>query len=340
MVKSRRLSMEQRVRVLVLKEEGYSTTQIAKRVGSSQSAVVKILQKSTETGTVADRARSGRPRSSSKRQDRVLRRISLADRKLTSPQLLRQWQDKCGIAVSPSTVRKRCLEFGLRGCKARRKPLLTDVQRKNRVQWAKKHSKWSCNMWEKVLFSDESTFCLFGDQAHVYVRRFPGEEYKPECLNVSVKYPLKVMVWGCMAASGVGRLHIVEGTVNAAKYMSILQKCMIPSAKQLFPDDYVFQDDNAPCHRAKVVLELKKKMKISTLDWPAQSPDLNPIENLWHKVAVEISRSLPGNKRELIESLIAAWNRVVTRDYLISLVHSMPRRCKAVLKSKGWPIKY
>jgi hypothetical protein len=73
-----------------------------------------------------------------------------------------------------------------------------------------------------VLFSDESTFCLFGDQAHAYVRRFPGEEYKPECINVSVKHPLKIMVRGCMAASGVGRLHIVEGMVNTAKYNDTL----------------------------------------------------------------------------------------------------------------------
>ena len=242
--------------------------------------------------------------------------------------------------VATSTVRRRCLEFGLRGCKARRKPLVTDAQRKCRITWARKYSDWTCEMWEKVLFSDESTFCFFGDQAHAHVRRFPGEEYKPECLNITVKHPLKIMVWGCMAAKGVGRLHIVEGIVNADKYINILQHCMIPSAQQLFQGTYFFQDDNAPCHRAKVVVAWMKQNNISTIDWPAQSPDLNPIENLWHKIAVEISKCRPGSKRELIESLIAAWNRVVTRDHLIKLVHSMPARCKAVLKSKGWPIKY
>jgi transposase len=313
MAKCKQMDKEKRIRVSVLAEEGYSCRQIAKRVGCSHSAVVKLLQKKNETGSVADRSRSGRPRLSNDRQDRVLRRTSLADRRLTSPQLVRQWREKCGVMASPSTVRKRCLEFGLRGCKARRKPLLSDAQRKCRVEWAKKYLKWTCKQWEKVLFSDESTFCLFGDQAHAYVRRFPGEEYKPECINVSVKHPLKIMVWGCMAASGVGRLHIVEGMVNAAKYIDILQKCMIPSAEKLFRDRFIFQDDNAPCHRAKLVSAWKKQNKIVTLDWPAQSPDLNPIENLWHRIALEISKRRPGTKRELIESLIAAWNRVVTR---------------------------
>lgn len=217
---------------------------------------------------------------------------------------------------------------------------MSDVQRKKRIQWARKHSSWTCEKWEKVLFSDESTFCLFGNQAHTYVRRFPGEEFKPECLNVTVKHPLKIMVWGCMAANGVGRLHIVDGMVNGAKYITILQKCMLPSAEQLFPGRFLFQDDSAPCHRAKLVMNWKRQHKIESLDWPAQSQDLNPIENLWHKVALEISRKRPTSKRELIESLITAWNRVVRHDHLVKRVHSMPKRCRQVIKNKGWPTKY
>ena len=134
------------------------------------------------------------------------------------------------------------------------------------------------------------------------------------------------MVWGCMAARGVGRLHIVEGMVNADTYMNVLQTCMIPSAKQFFQGSFLFQYGNAPCHRAKVVAAWMKPNNMTTIDWPAQSPDLNPIENLWHKIAVEISKRRPVSKKELIESLIAAWNRIVTIDHLTRLVHSMPAR--------------
>jgi len=80
----------------------------------------------------------------------------------------------------------------------------------------------------------------------------------------------------------------------------------VPSAHQLFHEQLLFQDDNAPCHRAKLVTKWKSKKNFRTLDWPAQSPDLNPIENLWHKVALEISKRHLTNKRELIESLITA----------------------------------
>ena len=340
MKKTRSLTLEERIRVSVMREEGFSCRQIVSKVGCSHSAVVKIIQKEKATGSVVDKPRSGRPRASTSRQDRALRRISLSNRKLTSPQLLRQWSDDCGVMAASSTVRRRCLQFGLRGCKACNKPLMTDQQRRNRIAWAKKYSTWTPEMWEKVLFSDESTFCLFGNQAHTYVRRFRGEEFKPECLNLTVKHPLKIMVWGCMAASGVGRLHIVDGMVNGAKYITILQKCMLPSAQQLFPGRFLFQDDNAPCHRSKQVIAWKRQNKIDSIDWPAQSPDLNPIENLWHKVALEISKRHPTSKVELIESLIAAWNRIVTHDHLVKLVHSMPTRCKLVIKNKGWPTKY
>src|SRR6218665_108794 len=114
------------------------------------------------------------------------------------------------------------------GCKAHKKPLMTNVQRRKRIQGAWHCASWSCGMWEKVLISHESTFCLFGNQANTHVRRFPGEMFKPEFLNLTVKHPLKIMVCGCSSASGVGRLHIVNGVVNETKYIGILQKCIVP----------------------------------------------------------------------------------------------------------------
>ncbi|GFV98526.1 transposable element Tcb1 transposase [Trichonephila clavipes] len=203
------------------------------------------------------------------------------------------------------------------------------------------HSLWTIKDWEKVIFSDESQVCISVNQSSAYVRRRTHEEFSPQCLKPTVKYPTKVMVWGCMPSHGIGRLHIVSGTVKAMDYIEILQNKLLPTARDLLGNQsWIFQDDNAPCHRAKVVQKWLKDRTMNRMNWPGQSLDLNPIENLWFKIGYEISKKKPSNKRELIEALMFSFNHIVTKDLLLKLVHSMPKRCRALSKENGWPIKY
>ncbi|GFU80136.1 transposable element Tcb1 transposase [Trichonephila clavipes] len=99
-------------------------------------------------------------------------------------------------------------------------------------------------------------------------------------------------------------------------------------------------DDNAPCHRAKVVQKWLEAHTVNRMNWPGQSPDLNPIDNLWFKIGYVISKKKHSDKRELIEALIFSFNCIVTKDLLLKLVHPMPKRCRAIIKANGWPIKY
>ena len=84
--------------------------------------------------------------------------------------------------------------------------------------------------------------------------RRPEEEYRPYCISPTIKHPQSIMVWGCMAVSGIGRLKLVSEMMNGTKYIDVLENQMLPSASSLFSDnDWIFQDDNAPCHCAKKV---------------------------------------------------------------------------------------
>ncbi|GFY15467.1 transposable element Tcb1 transposase [Trichonephila clavipes] len=148
------------------------------------------------------------------------------------------------------------------------------------------------------------------------------------------------MVWGCMSSHGVGKFHIVSGTVKAKDYIEILQNKLLPTARDILGNrSWIFQDDNAPCHRAKVVQKRLEDHTVNRINWPGHSPDLNSIESLWFKIGYKISKKKPSNKRELIEALIFSFNHIITK-YLLKLVHSILKRCRTVIKANDWPIKY
>jgi len=145
------------------------------------------------------------------------------------------------------------LTNGLRGCKAKKKPRVTEKQRKARLAWAKEHLNWSPDDW-KVIFSDESTFNIQNHAWNQYVCRRPHEAFSLQCILLVIKHLFSVMICGCMASHGIGRLHICEGMMNATKYAAVLETKLLPSARSLFGErSWLFQDDNAPCHRAKLV---------------------------------------------------------------------------------------
>ncbi|KAL1246805.1 hypothetical protein QQF64_034822, partial [Cirrhinus molitorella] len=109
-----------------------------------------------------------------------------------------------------------------------------------------------------------------------------GEAQNPHCLRSSVKFPQSVMFWGAMSSAGVGPLCFLRSKVNAAVYQEVLEHFMLPAADQLYGDaDFIFQQDLAPAHSAKATSTWFKDHGIPVLNWPANSPDLKSIENLW-----------------------------------------------------------
>jgi transposase len=244
-------------------------------------------------------------------------------------------------AIHSSTVRRRQMEAGLNGRIARNKPKLTKRQRQARLRWAKKYRDWKAEDFEKILWSDESPFNLFVKNGKVWVRRRLDEEYVLCCMQPTVKFGGgHINVWGCFSSQGVGSLYQIHGIMTGAMYREILKNHMAPVLRRL-GSDFIFQQDNDPKHTSNVVKNYLSNAKFTVLDWPSQSPDLNPIENIWGLIKQKLrKRSVgPSNLNEIFDYVKCEWE-ALGREYLLHLIHSMPKRIEAVIKNKGGSTKY
>ena len=172
--------------------------------------------------------------------------------------------------------------------------------------------------------------------------RKPGEEWDPQCMSPPPRTKFSLMIWGCITWDGVGTLTVVDGNINANKYIEIVDSELWPVVARHFPrNNYIFQDDNAPVHRARPVVNYKLQNQINSCTWPAQSPDLNIIENCWFLLKNELKKRSHriNNVRDLEREIRDIWVNI-TLIYIRNLYYSIPRRLLKVIKSKGFITNY
>lgn len=331
MGRGKHCSAEERQIIKNLKTSGKTYREIAEIVNCSLKMVYSALK------WVPKSEKRGRPLETSLQDERIIVRTVKKDPFITSTQIKKQLK----LNVNTSTIRRRLIEAKLPGRSPRKVPLLSPKHIKARISFAEERVSWPKEKWRNILWSDETKINLFGsDKSRQYVRRPANQEYCPQYTIKTIKHGGgNIMVWGCFSYNGVGPIFRIRETMTQYIYLDIMKNVMFPYSEENMPLHYVFMQDNDPKHTAKHVKEWFLQNKVHLLPWPAQSPDLNPIENLWSDLKKAVGGSSPKNANELWELVEAAWMNIPVKRCQ-QLVDSMPKRCQAVLQNRGYTTKY
>ncbi|GFX07988.1 transposable element Tcb2 transposase [Trichonephila clavipes] len=252
------------------------------------------------------------------------------------------------LAASGKQISRKTLARRLRGggLYARRRVVCVPLTRQHRttlLQWCREHHNWTEQDWACVLFSDESRFSLSSDCRRQLIWRKSGTAYRPENIQEKDRYPTcSTMVWAGIMINGRTRLHVVaKGTMTGQRYIDEVLLPHVRLFRGAVSDKFVFIDDNTTCHRTLSVQNCLDGEDIQRSVWPARSPDLNPIKNVWDALGRQVAgrNYPPTNKNTLIRALTEEWDKS-PQQLLDNVVQSMVRRVECCITLYGGHIAY
>ena len=312
--------------------DGMSERAIATLLGRSRPVVHAFL---TSPDTYDTTKRSGRPRTLTVYGQRRLLREAKKGKSSA-----RELQKKLEIPLSVRRVRELLQEDPeLKYTKRKGAPVLTPRHIEARLQWAFEKITWDAAKWAKVVFSDEKKFNLDGpDGLQYYWHDLRREK---EIYSRRQSGGGSVMIWGAFCAEGKPDLVILEGTQDADAYVWTLSEHLLPFIDGVYGRDCIFQQDNASIHSAQTTKRFFQEQDVQVMEWPAKSPDLNPIENMWGVLAraVYASGRQFQTKADLISTIERSWAEI-GQDLIDKLLKSMPNRCIEVVQNRGMMTKY
>ncbi|GFW26358.1 transposable element Tcb2 transposase [Trichonephila clavipes] len=252
---------------------------------------LKTVAEVSKNGDVTRQPVSGQPRVTTPHQDRYLVISAGRQRGSTARALGSALTVAIGIRISRQTVYRRLNHAGLYA----RRPAVcipfTSARKRARLNWILKHQHLSVGEWANVMFSDESRFRLSSDSRRVTIWRERGTRFEPRNITERHHFPSRgVMVWAGIMMDGCIDLHFFDtGSVTAQRYRDEILEPYVRLFRGAVGPDFIFMDDNAPCHRAVLIDDFFETENIQRMSWPANSPDLNPIEYVWDMLGRQIA---------------------------------------------------
>src|SRR5438128_6673608 len=282
------------------------------------------LRKLEKTGTTMHKKGAGRPLIITAYASRTIGQYVRRNPTISLRTLVTKIS-RNGVDVSRETVRRHMHNSGYQKNVPKATPMLTETHKAKRVEWAQKHLN---DDWTRTLFTDETAFQLF--------RNTVKHWYKgPRPTRPIPKDRTKIFAWGGFCIRGKTSLFCFRNIMNVNFYVDILQSHNNKQEiNKLFRNNWCFQQDNDPKHTSHVARAFLNENFLEVMDWPSNSPDLSPIENLWAIVKRNVEMRMPKNLSELEQYMAEEWDRIPNSD-LINCIRSMRWRCEMIIENNG-----
>ncbi|KAJ3519633.1 hypothetical protein NMY22_g13113 [Coprinellus aureogranulatus] len=329
----------------------YKATQNAAEAARKENILPRtaqrIINRYLKTGSTKNLPRTGHPRLLTDADERVI----IWDTRKHRRAPLQELANNCPVKLSISTVCRVLYRHGYHQRVARKVPYLSKQQKKERLWWAKLFDKYSMEDWSKIIWSDECYIYLGDNRGRIYVTRRLDERLEEDCLVPTFNQStVRVMVWGCIMHGEKGPLIVLEypggkgGGMDSKRYREqVLEGVLLEYWKEMGAGkgDVQFQQDNAPSHQSKATKKWFATHGIKLFPHPASSPDVSPIEPVWHELKTDIRQlpSPPSTIPQLKAAVLAAWERLDV-GRITKYTKTMPERVAAVKAAKGGHTQY
>ena len=297
-----------------------SVQDISNSLGVSLSTVYRVKSRSSNSAGLGRKKGSGRPP-----KLRLSIQRSIAQQIKCKPYLsLRTLAHLAPGTPSHETVRRALKRLDYKKKYPANPPLVSERNRTYRVQWARKF-KYPKKLWYQTIFADEMSIWLSRGKIKMWTK-----SDKTRIVRTTKHVP-KINVWAAFSAMGTFPLCIFTENMNSEMFIRILEGHLLSQAEVFHQDQWRLAMDDDPKHTSKIAKEFLRRNVPNELPWPSQSPDLNPIENLFGWVKQELLKKGPRTISELKKELKQLWEDI-NPDFLQPYLNSMPHRCQLVIE--------
>lgn len=325
-----RLSLELRRLVVTLRQNGSSVEDISRRLSDggvtvSRTSLYKLLKKYKEKGTLGDLRRATKVPKLNEEHLLFIDNAMAENDEANSTKLLELLTEKWPtLQVSKPTIKRARKKLGWVATRPKYCQLVRDANKEKRLIWCVEQLH-NNEQFDDVIFTDECSVQLDNHSRICFRRIKQLRKYKPR-----PKHPIKVHIWGGISKSGATSIVIFTGIMTSTRFCMILENGLKPFIEKAFPNNnYRFQMDNDPKHTSNYTKDYLRDNNINWWATPPESPDLNPIENVWGSMKRFLRDTYkPTNLESLKAGIIEYWKTLtpaVCAKYISHLRKVIPR---------------